>query len=244
MPNASKFRSKRKTTTRRPHKRAPAKRKSRTNRPSGPFKVSNPSDPFRTQMRVKLVYEDHHTAAVGGLGTIGSEFVYNCNSLFDPDKTGVGHQPYGFDQMALLYKRYKVNAVLVELTYSDPSEDGLTVVARFNHPGNNSVSMVGLDPTIVAEQPRTVIRTINNSGRQVGTIKQYFPIHAISGLTKLQFDADHDIFTALVGQNPQMTPEFRYAVANDRHVAGGTIVFKLRLTFYATLFERNILAPS
>ena len=30
------------------------------------------------------------------------------NSLFDPDQTGTGHQPYYFDQFAALYNRYTV----------------------------------------------------------------------------------------------------------------------------------------
>lgn len=32
------------------------------------------------------------------------------NSLYDPDITGAGHQPYGFDQLANMYNRYRVSA--------------------------------------------------------------------------------------------------------------------------------------
>lgn len=34
--------------------------------------------------------------------------VFNANSLFDPNRTGTGHQPMGFDQLAVLYSRYRV----------------------------------------------------------------------------------------------------------------------------------------
>lgn len=37
-----------------------------------------------------------------------STYLFNLNSVFDPNRTGVGHQPYGFDQLAALYNRYRV----------------------------------------------------------------------------------------------------------------------------------------
>lgn len=37
-------------------------------------------------------------------------YVYRCNSLYDPDYTGGGHQPRNFDQMSSIYAKYSVNA--------------------------------------------------------------------------------------------------------------------------------------
>jgi len=36
------------------------------------------------------------------------EYVFKANSLFDPDLTGVGHQPTYFDQLAAIYSQYCV----------------------------------------------------------------------------------------------------------------------------------------
>ncbi len=45
-------------------------------------------------------------------GTSGALGVYTwkANSLFDPDSTGGGHQPYGFDQFKAYYATYQVMA--------------------------------------------------------------------------------------------------------------------------------------
>lgn len=42
-----------------------------------------------------------------GLGTPASH-VFNLMGLYDPDITGIGHQPIAFDQMMLLYNHYYV----------------------------------------------------------------------------------------------------------------------------------------
>ncbi len=40
-------------------------------------------------------------------GALGSQ-VFRANSLYDPDYTGTGHQPLGFDQWAAFYRTYVV----------------------------------------------------------------------------------------------------------------------------------------
>jgi hypothetical protein len=34
--------------------------------------------------------------------------IFSANGLYDPDVSGIGHQPYGFDQMAVFYNHYEV----------------------------------------------------------------------------------------------------------------------------------------
>lgn len=36
---------------------------------------------------------------------------FRANSLFDPDRTGVGHQPRGYDQITPMYNRYRVDSL-------------------------------------------------------------------------------------------------------------------------------------
>lgn len=43
----------------------------------------------------------------GGLGSVPTR-VYRANSVFDPDQTGVGSQPIGFDEMMLFFEHFLV----------------------------------------------------------------------------------------------------------------------------------------
>lgn len=57
---------------------------------------------FTTHIRYVDVF-----ALTSSSGGIGKQYM-RMNSLFDPDQTGTGHQPYYFDQFAALYNRYTV----------------------------------------------------------------------------------------------------------------------------------------
>lgn len=37
-----------------------------------------------------------------------ANYLFSCNSIYDPDTTGTGHQPYGHDTYATIYNQYTV----------------------------------------------------------------------------------------------------------------------------------------
>jgi hypothetical protein len=70
-------------------------------------------------MRTVLRYTRQTTLT----STIGStvQQVFSGNGLFDPDITGAGGQPLGFDQWAALYQKYRVLASCIEVSVLTPS---------------------------------------------------------------------------------------------------------------------------
>lgn len=210
-----------------------------TSRPSGPFKTYNTADPFRSSMSVKFHYAENHIQTSGIGGYLGTEQIYRLNALHDPNFSAIGHQPYGYDQVQNLYRKYKVNAVMVELKWSDPSEDGMVIGIQFQPP-NAAYTLTGAHIQDVREQPMSVTRSINNSGSQTGVIKQFFPISALSGLTPLQFKADVDLFTSTVLNLPTAVPLLRFAVGSDRGTNGASLIVKIRVVYYSTMYERKV----
>lgn len=64
--------------------------------------------PFQPKIRTVCRYFGNFKTLNGGIGGTADTTVYSANGLFDPDISGVGHQPIGFDQMTALYDHYTV----------------------------------------------------------------------------------------------------------------------------------------
>lgn len=218
------------------------KKRSTHNRITGPLATGVVGDPFPKKMFCKLVYSDTQIITTGAIDFFGPEYVYSLNSLYDPLWSTGGHQPYGHDTLATMYKKYKVSGCLVELTYSDPSVDG-TVVGALIQPPNETATISGNTIGKIKERPNSFTKPVANSGSQSAYIKSYVPIGKISGLTPLQFKSDLNTFSALYGADPVHIPKLRISAANTRGTAG-TITVRVKLTYFCQSYDRITLPQS
>ncbi len=60
---------------------------------------------FPDRVRTRLTYAD--VIHISPASTVG-QYTFRGNSVYDPDYTSTGHQPYYRDQLAALYSRYRV----------------------------------------------------------------------------------------------------------------------------------------
>lgn len=61
---------------------------------------------FPQRMCVKLRYVQEATLSVGA--TVSTSVEFKANDVYDPDYSGVGHQPMGFDQWMTVYDHFQV----------------------------------------------------------------------------------------------------------------------------------------
>lgn len=66
-----------------------------------------PNTPLPKTLKVKMVYSDYPSLNIGAGGAPATH-VYRASDLYDPDLTGVGGQPRGFDQLMTLYDHFVV----------------------------------------------------------------------------------------------------------------------------------------
>ncbi len=202
-------------------------------------------DPFPLRYNAKLTYSQWGSYGNGVATTYGTENVFRLNSLFDPDLTGVGHQPYGFDQLATLYREYKVMGVTVRIEANDPSNDGAIVGALIT-PQGDPTTLVGASINQMHEKPWFSGLDINDSGSQRRVLTQYFAMEDLIGCTKLQFDSDSALYSALTNQNPQTGAFLHVALAE---YTGGIPAFTVcritvTLTYHCMFWNRVVLAQS
>lgn len=54
-----------------------------------------------------------------GLGSVAAAHYFSVNGLYDPDITGVGHQPVGFDQMSPFFQKYTVIGATITVDFEN-----------------------------------------------------------------------------------------------------------------------------
>lgn len=69
--------------------------------------AGNFNTPLPQSQRAVHRYSAYFNLDPGSGGTL-AKYVFSANGMYDPDITGTGHQPMGFDQLAILYNHYCV----------------------------------------------------------------------------------------------------------------------------------------
>jgi hypothetical protein len=159
--------------------------------------------------------------------------IMNLNSLFDPDRTGTGHQPMGFDQLAGIYARYRVLKVRWKVIISPSSVTYHAAVVPLNGLLASAVTTAATF-TAAAEQPRAKLFTQAASGN-AHTFNGFISLNALAGTTPLEY-LDDDRYEALVTATPSEIETLYIALYNPN---AGTIVinYSVELLFECDLHD-------
>lgn len=82
--------------------------------------------PKSIKVRMRYVQDITLDPATGG----GASHIFRANGMYDPDVTGTGHQPYGFDQLMTLFNHFTVV--------------GSKCTARFNNTDSSNIYNVAI----------------------------------------------------------------------------------------------------
>lgn len=90
-------------------------RNSRYSRSAWPYQTPSSYkyawDPFPAIAKVRMRYAQNITLA--STAGVPASHLFRCNSIFDPDYTGAGHQPYGHDTYQSIYNHYRVTKATI-----------------------------------------------------------------------------------------------------------------------------------
>lgn len=150
--------------------------------------------PIAPRTRTWLRYAE----AITGLGGAPTQFDYQfrLNSLFDPNFTGAGHQPRGFDQLAALYGRYRVYRARVRVIMQ-LEQSGIANVVGTIFASNSSNGSAAFNDS--CEQPFS--STSGLSEYQMADLKLNVDLAKVNGKTWEAYASD-DTTQADVASNP------------------------------------------
>lgn len=192
------------------------------------------ADIVPTKIVVRLPYVESLNRAPA---TFQDDYQFNLNSLFDPNRTGTGHQPLGYDQWATFYNRYRVLRVFARASVVNNG----TIPVRFTLAATNSTT--GLTVLNSEEQPYSVSGIVGiNTGASVAEIGCIVNLPALNGRTPGQYSGS-DNTAATFGATPAEQQILHFFAAS---IDGSNIVYQtnVRLVYEVELFDPLELAES
>jgi hypothetical protein len=187
---------------------------------------------------VTLKYYETHIRS--DVTTVGSNQIYNLNSLYDPDRTGSGHQPYGFDQIASMYNRYRVLRTKYKMVFGASSMTYHVGVVLSN----------GLLSTPVVSQPtfesslelpfsKSSIVCVNGIPK---TFKGIISLNELNGTTKQEYLGD-DRFQGTGSASPTEILVIN-CVAYNPNGSTNTYQTSTEIEYECEVFDPIVVSPS
>lgn len=192
--------------------------------------VGRSLNPIPQRTIVTMKYAEDVTTN-GGSG----DYVFNLNSIFDPNRSGTGHQPYGHDTFATLYNRYRVISCKWKIQCLNTAGFQMGAI-----PLNEVFSYATLAE--MRENPRSKWVTQNAGGAtQYLSGKTYIP--SLVGRTKAQYMAD-DRYQAAMGTSPNELASLLIMLAGPTGATLSSVPINVLLEYTVEFFDIKHLAQS
>lgn len=128
-----------------PRKKTKAQPELFKNRSTAVSLYRSPSSPVPKSKRVTLRYAETNVSLDPG-ASIPADYFFKCNDLYDPNYTGVGHQPMGFDQWMALYGKFTVVNSKITVKFTNGADattaDWIVGVRRTTTPTSSSTNEI------------------------------------------------------------------------------------------------------
>lgn len=186
--------------------------------------------PIPSRYITKMKYAQSVTLS----GTGAQVYQWNLNGIWSPSRTGGpgSHQPYGYDQLATLYNRYRVFATRYVVTaISDNFNIQYAVL-----PSNNTLPPI-TNVSEARENPRCQY-AVQNPGGTLKKITGKVSLPALTGRTKAQYMAD-DSYQSIINLNPTeiMTLGVYTQGLNDDTGSEMSRTINILLEYYVEFFD-------
>lgn len=185
-----------------------------------------------------LPYYSNSSLSVPNTG-LAVSYVYSANGLYDPDVSGTGTQPTGFDQMMVFYEQYTVYQATIIVTFRNFSTAIAPVVfiaARADTPNISVVEQVMSTGNTIS----TTLMPANING-SLKELKMTVRVASFLGFDDLQ---DSNVARGDIASNPTEGVFFHVGAFYNETAAAGTVTFQARIVYDAVFSEARVITPS
>ncbi len=188
--------------------------------------------PFPDRQRCILTYTERFSGIISNSAT-KTVYQYCGNDLFDPNFTGTGGQPSYFDQLSLLYNRYRVYASAIKLVWDSSTVAQTTYADVAVVPV--AATAASLSVADVMALPRAKIDTLNSVNRTIqthaATTAEVLGAKDVEGADRLQ---------ALVTSSPSERWLWALACRTYDDTTAVTLNVTVRISYYCEFYDRVV----
>nr|AGA18346.1 hypothetical protein [uncultured marine virus] len=177
-----------------------------------------------------VVLRYHETFTVNpGLGGTPGFYVFRSNSCYDPNFTGTGHQPRGYDQIMTMYQFLAVKECQMECWFT--TSDGAPVVGSISARGTGTSGAATRDG--VMEQKTAVFKTAGGiSAAGPGYVSIRVKPWELAGTSLKENDYKHGEAT-----NPVITQFLEFNALPFENTDSGEVKCVARITYHCQVTE-------
>ncbi len=213
-------------------RRTTSRRRRRRRRPRRSILQRRVMQGLPDAMNVVLTYAQTFTP---GTGTTHLQ-QFRGNSLFDPDLSGIGHQPHYFDQWATLYRRYLVTASRFTLTGTNNQNAAMLLGVW---PSADSGLSAIVTPSDLLERP--YVQTRQMGGKNANDKARMS--RSMSTKKMRGFGVLDDDLGATVSANPSRT-WFWNVYAVNFEATDLDFDYSVVIKYHVHFYDRQVVGPS
>lgn len=212
----------------------------RRSRITGNLRTIDYSRPMPPRLNAKLRYTAGFKTITTGIWASG--LTWSLNDLYDPDVSGVGHQPMGYDQMCNFYNNWRVTGVKYSITFHSTSADGMKCIVFPRRQGATygSVTIETLQEQAFARKMKVIATDTPTSN---GVFKGYLPLSSVFGVTREKYRVD-DVYEGSVGSSPASTAVIDCMAQFKDNSSSQTVYVSVDLLYYVTFFNPRYMPQS
>jgi hypothetical protein len=192
-----------------------------------------------SQFRTKLGFCDHTSLDVS-TANLAAQQAFRLNSLYDPDYSGTGTQPTGFDELMAIYTRYRVLTAKVKVMVMSSLSSPIVEFACYPSISATPVSVTSPNRLVPI---RYANFTVLGHSQPLATVEEtVFSMADMFGVTR-QAILDEQSYTGNASTNPS-SAAYLHCEAMARTSSSQTVQLYVAIEFDVIFEELKALNES
>lgn len=195
--------------------------------------------PEKRMHRTTLRYFGNFISLDPGAAGIAATQVFSANGLYDPDITGGGHQPVGFDQLMQLYDHYSVVGAKIRAYFQNND----TLYSQFAAVSVRDRSTISTDTREIVENGYVTMYQMSKlgTGGDKATLATSVDIGKFLGRTNVLSDSQ---LKGTSSANPTEEVYFHVSAFPVQQVNSDAVICNVVIDYDVIFHEKTVTGPS